>query len=89
MHADRRYTMSPNYTKELRVRVAKEAAQPGFNGMEHVIAEKYGVKPWTVAKWRDIYLELGEEGLKKELSRNRKRLVKQRLKRKTQNSKRK
>ena len=33
--------------------------------MEHIIAEKYGVKPWTVAKWRDIYLELGEDGLKR------------------------
>jgi len=57
--------MSTRYTKEFRVRVAKEAAQPEFKGMEHIIAEKYGIKPWTVAKWRDIYLEFGDEGLKK------------------------
>ena len=54
--------MSTRYTKEFRVRVAKEAALPEFEGMEHIIAEKYGIKPWTVAKWRDIYLEFGEEG---------------------------
>ena len=57
--------MSTRYTKEFRVRVAKEAALPEFEGMEHIIAEKYGIKPWTVAKWRDIYLEFGEEGLRK------------------------
>jgi transposase len=45
--------------------VAKEAALPSSAGMEHIIAKKYDVKPWTVIKWRDAYLSDGEEGLSK------------------------
>ena len=33
--------------------------------MEHVVAEKYGIKPWTVRKWSDLYIEKGESGLAK------------------------
>lgn len=29
-------------------------------GLEHVIAEKYHVMPWTVIKWRDHLQEFGE-----------------------------
>ena len=34
-------------------------------GLEHIIAEKYEIRPWTVVKWRDIYLQQGEIGLSK------------------------
>ena len=57
--------MSNRYTKDFRMQVAKEASQPEFQGLEHIVAEKYGVKPWTVRKWRHLYLELGEAGLSK------------------------
>ena len=57
--------MSNRYTKAFRIKVAKEATQPEFKGMEHVIAEKYGVKPWTVRKWSELYTEKGEAGLAK------------------------
>lgn len=49
------------YTKDFRKQVAKEATLPENKGLEHVIAEKYGVMPWTVKKWRDHYLEYGED----------------------------
>lgn len=49
------------YTKELKMRVAKEAARPESKGMEHIIAEKYGIMPWTVTRWRNHYLEYGEK----------------------------
>lgn len=48
------------YSKEFRMQVAKEALRPESRGLEHVIAEKYGVMPWTVIKWRDHLLEFGE-----------------------------
>ncbi|MBR3706057.1 MAG: transposase [Firmicutes bacterium] len=48
------------YSRELRMRVAKEASLPENKGMEHIIAQKYGIMPWTVEKWRDHYLEYGE-----------------------------
>lgn len=57
--------MSERYTKGFRVQVAKEASQPGFKDLEHVIAEKYGLRKSTVERWRDVYLEQGEKGLKK------------------------
>ena len=57
--------MSVRYSKAFRIKVAKEASQPEFEGMEHIIAEKYGIKPWTVRKWRSIFLEHGEAGLAK------------------------
>jgi transposase len=41
--------------------------------MEQVIAKKYGLRPWTVIRWRDLYLEGGAEGLSKgKLSGSRK-----------------
>lgn len=49
-----------NYSKELRMNVAKEAVLPENEGLEHIIAEKYNVMPWTVRKWKDHYLEYGE-----------------------------
>ena len=57
--------MSERYSKSFRVQVSKEALQPEFKGLEHVIAEKYGLRKSTVEKWRDIYLEQGEKGLGK------------------------
>ena len=53
------------YTKTLRVKVATEAASKANAGMEHIIAEKYGLRLDTVIRWRDQYLEHGEVGLSK------------------------
>ena len=53
------------YSKGVKIKVAKEAALPSNAGMEHIIARKYGIKPWTVIRWRDAYLENGEDGLSK------------------------
>lgn len=57
--------MSIHYTKEFRTRVAKEACRPENEGLEHIIAKKYGVRPWTVAKWAQLYQQYGEDGLSK------------------------
>lgn len=57
------------YTKELKMRVSKEAARPESKGMEHIIAEKYGIMPWTVKRWRDHYLEYGEKSFYKGYSK--------------------
>ena len=51
------------YSKELKIKIAKEAALPEHERCEHIIADKYGVMPWTVEKWRALYLEYGEMGL--------------------------
>lgn len=53
------------YKKSFRIKVAKEAAQPSNDGQEQVIAMKYGIKPWTVLHWRDLYLAEGTDGLTK------------------------
>ena len=55
--------MDRHYSKQFRVQVAKEAALPEYQGLEHVLAEKYNVKPWTVEKWKRLYLEGGEDAL--------------------------
>lgn len=34
---------------------------PENQGLEHVIAEKYHVMPWTVIKWRDHLQQVREE----------------------------
>ena len=36
------------YSRGLKIKVAKEAMLPENQGLEHVIAEKYHVMPWTV-----------------------------------------
>ena len=54
-----------NYNKAFRVKVASEAAQPSNAGLEHVIAKKYGIRPGTVIRWRNMYLEGGTDGLSK------------------------
>ena len=41
------------YSNEMRFRVAKEASRPENCGMEHIIAEKYGIQLHTVKRWRD------------------------------------
>ena len=57
--------MSIHYTKEFRVNVAKEAVRPENKGLEHIIAQKYGIKPWTVIKWAQLYEQYGESSLSK------------------------
>lgn len=53
----------PTYSKQFRIKVAKEASLPSNAGMEHIIAKKYDIKPWTVCKWRNAYIKDGEDGL--------------------------
>ena len=55
--------MSINYTKEFRINVVKEAVRPENKGLEHIIAQKYGIKPWTVIKWAQLYEQYGESSL--------------------------
>ena len=57
------------YTKELKLKVAKEAVLPENKGMEHIIAEKYGIMPWTVTKWKSEFLEFGSQAFKKKNSK--------------------
>ena len=42
-------------------KIAEEAMLPENQGLEHVIAEKYHVMPWTVIKWRDHLQQVREE----------------------------
>ena len=51
------------YSKSFRIKVAKEASRPEMKGLESNIADKYGIKPWTVIRWREIYQEYGENAL--------------------------
>ena len=50
-----------NYSKEFKLKVAKEASLPENDGLERVIAGKYGLLPATVRRWRDHYNEYGEQ----------------------------
>ena len=61
--------MSEIYTKSFRMRVVKEAVRPENQGMEHIIAKKYGIKPGTVERWKEIYLENGADSFKKGFSK--------------------
>ena len=49
------------YSKVFRIKVAKEALLPENEGLERVIAGKYGILPATVRRWRDHYQEYGEK----------------------------
>ena len=61
MHVDWRDIMSrTNYSREFRLMVAKEALLPENKDLEHVIADKYGIMPWTVIRWREHLAEVGE-----------------------------
>ena len=53
------------YTREFRFIVAREAVKPEYENLEHVIAKKYGIRPWTVQRWKEHYLEYGEDSFKK------------------------
>lgn len=64
--------MSARYSKDFKLQVAKEAASPEFKGLEHVIAEKYGIMQGTVERWRDIYIAFGEDGLKRKRPQKKK-----------------
>jgi len=57
--------MEKNYSNTFRIQVAKEAAQPENQGLEQIIAQKYGVQPWTVRRWKNIYLTEGEGGFRR------------------------
>ena len=61
MHVDWRDIMSKsNYSRAFRLMVAKEALLPENKNLEHVIADKYGIMPWTVIRWREHLAEVGE-----------------------------
>ena len=51
------------YSRWLKLKIAKEAMLPENQGLEHVIAEKYHVMPWTVTRWRDHLQDVGEENV--------------------------
>ena len=50
-----------SYSRKLKIQAAKEALLPENKDLEHVIAKKYGVKTSTIIKWKDHFLEVGEE----------------------------
>ena len=50
-----------NYSRQFRLKVAKEALLPENKNLEHVIADKYEIMPWTVVRWREHLAEVGEE----------------------------
>ena len=67
------------YPKSLKIQVAKEALLPENKNMEHVIAEKYGIMPSTVIRWKEHFLEVGEEdAFKKGYSRKPKKSSRER-----------
>lgn len=47
--------MKKKYSKELKIKVANEAALPEKKRCEHIIAEKYDIMPWTARKWSALY----------------------------------
>ena len=52
-----------SYKKSFKIQVAREASQPEYEGLEHVIAEKYKMRVSTVLRWKEAYQEFGENGL--------------------------
>ena len=50
-----------NYKKAFKIKVAKEALLPENEGLERVIAGKYGLLPATVRRWREHYDEYGDQ----------------------------
>ena len=53
--------MANRYSKAFRIKVAKEAALPENDGLERVVAGKYGLLPSTVKRWREHYQEFGDK----------------------------
>ena len=49
------------YSKAFKFKVAREALLPENKDLENVIADKYGLMPSTVRRWRDHYEEYGEK----------------------------
>ena len=58
-----------HYSKEFKVRVAKEAVSPENENLEHIIASKYGIRTNTVLKWMHIYQQFGEDGFSRKAPR--------------------
>lgn len=55
-----------HYSKEFKLKVAKEALLPENHDMEHIIAKKYEIMPGTVIRWAEELRVLGEgEAFKK------------------------
>lgn len=57
--------MAKNYNKTFRLKVTKEALLPENKDMEHIIAKKYGLRPGTVIRWTEAYLQYGESAFSK------------------------
>ena len=53
------------YSKTFRLMVVQESLRPESNGLEQVVAEKYGIRYSTLIRWQELYQEFGEEGLSK------------------------
>lgn len=52
-----------HYTQEFKLHLVQEALLPENKHNAKLIAEKYGVYPNTLLKWRKEYLKYGEAGL--------------------------
>ena len=72
------------YSMGFKMKVAEEASQPEYTGLEHIIASKYGLRPNTVLKWRTLYQEQGKAAFTRSkavkydyLSEREKQLVKE------------
>ena len=59
-----------SYTKSFKIQVAREASQPEYDGLEHIVAEKYKMRASTVLRWKEAYQEFGEDGLGRADSKN-------------------
>lgn len=51
------------YTKQFKLKAVKESLKPEYTDMEFAVAEKFGIKEGTLLRWKDRYLEYGEDGL--------------------------
>lgn len=69
---------SNHYSKQFKLKVVQEALMPGNEGMEHVIAKKYGIMPGTVIKWTQNYLEFGEDAFVRGFPSKKKRTPRER-----------
>lgn len=61
------------YDQEFKLHLVQEALLPENKHNLKLIAEKYGINPSTLSRWRDLYLEYGKAGLDKNVLRSLKR----------------
>ena len=71
------------YTPEFKIHVVNELLLPENKHNNKLIAEKYGINPSTVTKWRQQYEKYGEAAFdqkaRKEIEKNRVRDLEKRV----------